>query len=98
MHLTKALAVSALVVAVVISAAKAQETLPPGPGMEETAKACGNCHSIGMFRNLHRSAAAWEITINNMIGYGMGGFDYDTVLDYLTTYMGTNPPPAAPPR
>ena len=82
-----------------IAAAVAQDTLPEGPGMQETLKACGNCHSVGTFRNIRRTSTGWETTMVNMTGWGMnlGGDQFDTVLEYLTTYLGTSPPPAAPP-
>jgi hypothetical protein len=82
-----------------ICAAAAQDTLPPGEGMEETVKVCGGCHGVGSFRNIRRSAAMWEVTINNMIGFGMtiNGTEFDTVLTYLDTYMGLAPPPPPAP-
>ena len=99
--LKSCLAVSALMLVAGLGtglgAAWAQDTLPEGPGMQETVQACGSCHSVGTFRNIRRSSVMWEVTINNMIGFGMTGFDYDTVWTYLTTYMGTSPPPPAAP-
>ena len=93
-HLVTLLAASALLLAAGMAAAPAQETLPAGPGMGETLKLCGGCHSIGTFRNLRRTPAMWEVTITNMVGFGMtiSETEFDTVLTYLNTYMGTEPP------
>jgi mono/diheme cytochrome c family protein len=98
-HLTSLLAASTLLLALGIASAPAQETLPPGEGMEETLKLCGGCHSVASFRNVHRSAAMWEVTITNMIGFGMtiSDAEFDRVLTYLDTYMGLGPPPPTPP-
>ena len=97
------LMVAGLVVGALIAGTRgtmAQETLPPGPGMEQTMKACGNCHSVGTFAYLHRNGVTWETTINNMVGWGMTISDdeYNTILEYLTTYLGLTPPPATPAR
>jgi mono/diheme cytochrome c family protein len=75
----------------------AQETLPPGAGVETTTRVCAPCHGVGAFRYVRRSGEAWDTTINNMIGWGMtiSDADYDTVLNYLSTYMNFAPPPAA---
>jgi len=77
----------------------AQDSLPPGPGHDETVKACGGCHDIGTFSSIRRSQGEWETTITNMINFGatISDDDFDTVLAYLTTYLGTGPPPAPPP-
>jgi hypothetical protein len=94
-----------LVLGAGISPALAQDTLPEGPGMPETVKACGGCHGVGIFRNIRRTDVMWEVTITNMIGFGMtiGDDEFDTVLAYLATYMGLSPPPptvqpAPPPK
>ena len=43
---------SAIAFAAFLGAASAQDTLPPGPGMEQTMKACGDCHGIGQIIGL----------------------------------------------
>jgi hypothetical protein len=80
-------------------AATAQDMLPPGPGHDTTVKACGGCHDIGTFSGVRRSQDAWETTITNMINFGamISDDDFDTVLTYLTAYLGLKPPPPAPP-
>ena len=88
------LAVSGLALAG-ICAAWAQETLPPGPGMQETVRLCSTCHGIDIFRDTRRSEAMWDVTINNMISAGMtiSDAEYDTVLAYLSQSMGVTPLP-----
>jgi mono/diheme cytochrome c family protein len=87
------LAASALLLALGIASAPAQEALPPGPGMEETVRLCSTCHGVDIFRNIRRSEAMWEVTIDNMISAGMtiSDAEYDTVLAYLTGAMGDAP-------
>ena len=87
------LATSALSLALGIAAAPAQETLPPGRGMEETVRLCSTCHGVDIFRDIRRSEAMWEVTIDNMISAGMtiSDAEYDTVLAYLTGAMGVAP-------
>jgi hypothetical protein len=100
-HLVKTLSItavtSALAVAAVMGAASAQDMLPPGPGMEQTMKACGDCHGVGQIIGLQRSAAEWSDTIVAMINLGapVAENDFDAIVTYLATYFGTEPPPAA---
>jgi hypothetical protein len=99
--LVKALSMSAagaaLVVGVILAPAVAQDSLPPGPGMEETLKGCGGCHGIGQILTEKRSAEEWANTVTMMITNGapVEEADFDKVVGYLATYFGTNPPPAA---
>jgi len=97
-HLVKSLAIaatgSAIAVAAVMGAASAQDSLPPGPGMEETQKACGDCHGVGQIFGLKRTAAEWSDTLTAMINLGapVAEDDFDTIVNYLATYFGPNPP------
>lgn len=94
-----ALSVAALALtAGLLSPAAAQDGLPPGPGREATVKACGGCHDIGTFSGVRRDQDAWETTITNMINFGamISDEEFDTVLTYLSTYLGLKPPPPAP--
>lgn len=77
---------------------RAQE-LPAGPGQEQTLKACGGCHGIGQIVDLKRSAEEWSSTVTAMINLGapVPDSDFDAVVNYLATYLGTSPPPASPP-
>lgn len=92
LNLPAALCIAALAV---ITPAAAQDGLPPGPGRDETAKACGGCHGVETFLSIRRTQEQWETTVENMINFGMtiNDADYDTVLTYLTTYFGPAPRP-----
>ncbi len=93
-HLDKTLSIaaagSALALAVFLGAASAQDTLPPGPGMEQTMKACGDCHGIGQIIGLQRTAAEWSDTLVAMINVGapVAEADFDTIVQYLATHFG----------
>ena len=99
-HLVKSLSivagVSAIGVAAIMGAATAQDSLPPGPGMEQTMKACGDCHGVGQIFGLQRSAAEWSDTLVAMINIGapVPEQDFNIIVNYLATYFGTTPPPA----
>lgn len=95
--LSIAAAGSAIAIAAIMGAASAQDALPPGPGAEETMKACGDCHGVGQIFGLQRSADEWSDTLTSMINLGapVAEEDFDTIVHYLATYFGTNPPPAA---
>lgn len=71
----------------------AQDTLPPGPGMEETLKGCGGCHGIGQVLSEKRSAEEWANTVTMMITNGapVPDADFDKVVTYLATYFGPGP-------
>jgi hypothetical protein len=86
-------AAPALLLALGIVSAPAQEMLPPGPGMAETVRLCSTCHGVDIFRDIRRSEAMWEVTIDNMISAGMtiSDAEYDIVLAYLTGTMGIAP-------
>jgi 2-oxoglutarate dehydrogenase E2 component (dihydrolipoamide succinyltransferase) len=95
--LSMSAAAAALVAGVILAPAVAQDSLPPGPGMEETLKGCGGCHGIGQILTEKRSAEEWANTVTMMITNGapVEENDFDKVVGYLATYFGTNPPPAA---
>ena len=98
--LVKALSMSAagaaLVAGVILAPAVAQDSLPPGPGMEETLKGCGGCHGIGQILTEKRSAEEWANTVTMMITNGapVEEAEFDKVVGYLATYFGVEPPPA----
>jgi mono/diheme cytochrome c family protein len=88
----------ALCLMLAAAAPAAAQDLPPGPGRDETQKACGGCHGVDVFLDIRRNQGEWETTIQNMINFGMtiSDADYDTVLAYLTTYFGAAPRPLIP--
>lgn len=99
------LAVAALGLGLVGAAAAAGtsdvvRSLPDGPGVKLVYARCQTCHSLqyvieakGLLPN------QWQALIASMKDYGLEISPQDTkeVLAYLTTYLGPNPPPAAPP-
>jgi hypothetical protein len=94
--LTISAATAALVAGAILVPAVAQDTLPPGPGMEQTMKGCGGCHGIGQILTEKRSAEEWANTVTMMITNGapVEEADFDKVVTYLATYFGTGPAPA----
>jgi len=63
----------------------ASAQLPEGPGKEETAKLCSQCHELERSISQRQDAAGWQETINKMSSLGMSGKDAEmrTVVDYL---------------
>ena len=92
--LIKALTISAagaaLVAGMILAPAVAQDTLPPGPGMEETMKGCGGCHGVGQILTEKRSAEEWANTVTMMITNGapVSEAEFDTVVSYLAAHFG----------
>jgi mono/diheme cytochrome c family protein len=79
-------------------AAAADVQLPQGPGVNVVYAKCQTCHSLqyvtdskGLLPN------QWRAVVAGMKDYGLSATDEETktILAYLTTYMGPNPPPAA---
>ena len=87
-----------LSVAALVVPALAQDTLPAGPGMEETLKGCGGCHGITQILAEKRQAEEWSNTVTMMITLGapVSNADFDKVVTYLATYFGPNPRPQSP--
>ena len=48
----------------------AQE-LPDGPGREETAKLCRQCHELARSISRPQDRAGWEMTMSKMVAFGM---------------------------
>src|SRR5689334_3043883 len=74
------------------SLVKAQD-FPDGPGKDTTLKACGGCHGADVILSMKQSRSAWAGTIDQMFNNGLNLSDaeYDSVLNYLTKYFGTEP-------
>lgn len=73
--------------------------LPDGPNRDVVYGTCRTCHDL---QYLEESAGipgdAWNDILTSMKGYGLR-IDDDKrkkILDYLSTYLGPNPPPAKP--
>jgi len=70
----------------VAAGAWAQEPqLPEGPGREETAKLCKQCHEVARSISLRQDRAGWNTTMTKMVAFGMKSTEkeFTTVLDYL---------------
>jgi mono/diheme cytochrome c family protein len=80
-------------------AAADEISLPDGPGRDLVYARCRTCHDLGY---LHESAgipaSAWKDILVTMYGFGLRIPDDEKakIATYLGTYLGPNPPPAAP--
>ncbi len=74
----------------------AQPQLPDGPGKEETAKLCTQCHELARSLAPRQDRDGWQATMAKMVGLGMKGTDEEmaTVTDFLARNY---PAPDVPP-
>src|SRR5215468_4043907 len=63
--------------------------LPEGPNRELVEAVCGSCHDIEMVAIGRRSEERWNLTIDEMVGYGLRVTPADRalILRYLATYL-----------
>jgi len=85
---------TSITLALTFSCSMALADLPPGPGLAETQKVCGKCHSAEQAASLHQSRTGWEETVSKMVNMGAEGSDdeYEAVLTYLTKNFGPEAP------
>lgn len=79
------------------TAAGTEIRLPNGPGANLVYSKCQACHDLQYVKDAKGlMAAQWSAVVASMQDYGLKISDQDkaTVLKYLTTYLGPNPPPA----
>ena len=59
--------------------------LPDGPGKEETARLCSQCHELARSLSLRQDRDAWQGTVDKMVTLGLQGKDEEirAVVDYL---------------
>jgi hypothetical protein len=64
-------------------------TLPEGPNRELVEAVCGSCHDVEMVAINGRSEERWQLTIDEMTGYGLRitPDDRALILRYLATYL-----------
>lgn len=62
--------------------------LPPGPGREVVAAKCGTCHTLAIVAGQRRDRAAWEQSIDQMIGRGADISDAE--FEQIAAYLGSN--------
>ena len=79
-----------------VFAAAAVADLPPGPGKEETIRACSRCHSPELTAAQHQTREQWQVTISKMANLGAEASDneFESILDYVASHFG---PAAAQP-
>ena len=67
----------------------AQDTLPEGPGKEQTLRLCSTCHEAAKATSVKLTREGWIETLDRMKAFGAGGSDeeFTAVLDYLATHF-----------
>ena len=67
----------------------AQDTLPDGPGKEQTLRVCSTCHEAAKATSVKLTREGWVQTIDRMKAFGAGGTaeDFAAVLEYLSTHF-----------
>ena len=70
--------------------------LPEGAGKVLVARTCSKCHGLEMFAAARKSGMEWNLIIDKMVDEGLeiGDEDAETVLNYLSKYLGKNSAPA----
>src|SRR5918992_2166077 len=70
-------------------AAFAQDTLPDGPGKDQTLRLCSTCHEAAKATSVKLTREGWIETIDRMKAFGARGADEDfaAVLEYLATHF-----------
>lgn len=84
--------IPALVVVCVVAVAQstfAQDTMPEGPGKEQTLRLCSTCHEAAKATSVKLTPDGWIETIDRMKAFGAVGADDDfaAVLEYLSTHF-----------
>jgi competence protein ComEA len=59
--------------------------LPDGPGRDETARMCSQCHELARALSPRQDRDAWQATMDKMVSLGLQGKDEEMrlVVDYL---------------
>jgi competence protein ComEA len=72
-----------------------QDPLPDGPGKQLVLTKCTQCHDEFRFATQRMSSDQWADVVNQMGQNGLELTDdeYASVMKYLSTYLGTAPPP-----
>jgi DNA uptake protein ComE-like DNA-binding protein len=67
----------------------AQDTLPDGPGKDQTLSLCSTCHEAAKATSVKLTRDGWVQTIDRMKAFGAVGADEDfaAVLEYLATHF-----------
>lgn len=69
--------------------------LPDGPGRDLVIANCQTCHGLDFIVGSTFSRSRWESLVHQMISFGLvvTEDEHEKILDYLATYLGTEPPP-----
>ena len=80
---------AAVVLISVAVPALAQDTLPDGPGKDQTLRLCGTCHEAAKATSVKLTREGWVETIDRMKEFGASGADeeFASVLEYLATHF-----------
>ena len=83
-----------LVSLAILFAGAALADLPPGPGHDETIRACSRCHAPELASAQHQTRDQWELTISKMANLGAQASDneFDAILDYCAKNFGPEAP------
>jgi DNA uptake protein ComE-like DNA-binding protein len=67
----------------------AQDTLPEGPGKQQTITLCGTCHEAAKATSVKLTRDGWSETIDRMKAFGAEGTpeEFAAILDYLSTHF-----------
>ncbi|MEO5742508.1 MAG: hypothetical protein ABIS29_18125 [Vicinamibacterales bacterium] len=73
----------------IAQAGYAQDTMPEGPGKEQTLRVCSTCHEAAKATSVKLTRDGWIETIDRMKAFGAAGADDDfaAVLEYLSTHF-----------
>lgn len=94
-----ALLLAVLLAAVARPGFAAAIRLPEGPGVNLAYAKCQTCHDLQyLVDGKGLLPAQWRAVLGRMQSFGMKVNEEEkaTLLEYLTTYLGPNPPPATP--
>jgi competence protein ComEA len=82
--------ITLLVAGALVFTAAASAELPPGPGKDETIRACSRCHSPELASAQHQTRDQWQVTISKMANLGAEANDneFEAILDYLSRHFG----------
>ena len=72
--------------------------LPNGPNRELVSKVCQSCHDLQMVLDAAGiSREEWNMSLDEMAANGMNisADERAKIIDYLSTFLGPSPPPAA---
>lgn len=71
--------------------------LPEGKEKEVLMKVCNKCHGIETFSKLRMTRDEWKLVVGDMVQRGATGSsdEIQTVVDYLSRYLGQNSPISA---